>query len=130
MGRLQKDDWTYRIEDVLRRCDGQSAKACDLILEIHELLETGPADICSKIKPEISRRSLQSLLDGGALESAALRLVANCGFMLSGGPEGQFIATILMPSEDRDYSYNATSGALALCGAFAIALQESVPAAR
>ena len=76
------------------------------------------------IRPDISRGSLEALLDAEAFESAALRLVSNCGYMLSRGGDGLFIASVVIPAAGRDYSFSGPSAELALCGALAVSLQE------
>jgi len=123
MNRVATGEWAERVDDLVGQCD-RNAAACELLSRLHEILVTGPAHICLAIKPAISRSSLQLLLDAGAFESAALRLLRNCGYMLSRGHEGLVIASVVVPSAGRDCSYSAPSEALALCGALAVALQE------
>jgi len=123
MNGVQTDDWAQRVDELVGQCD-RNGGAPELLRGLHEILVTGPAHICSAIQPEITRSSLQALLDAGAFESAALRLLRNCGYMLSGGGEGMFIASVVVPLAGRDYSYSAPSEELALCGALALSLQE------
>jgi hypothetical protein len=123
MNGMELDAWAERVDELVSQCDRDGAPA-GLLCDVHEILVTGPPRICHSIRPEISRGSLQALLDAGAFESAALRLLRNCGFMLSRGGEGLFIASVVVPLAGRDYSYSAPSEELALCGALAVSLQE------
>ena len=122
-------EWSDKIEDLLVRCDLHSADPARLVGDLHRLMETGPAAICAAVGPEISRSVLQGLLDSGATESAALRLLSRCTYMLSRGQEGLVIASVLTPHAERDCSYSAFSEAVALSGALATCLQEQVIAA-
>jgi hypothetical protein len=121
-------EWSDKVEDLLVQCELHSADPAGLGGDLHWLLETGPAHICGPVRSGISRSALQGLLDSGATESAALRLVSRCAYMLSRGGEGVVIASVLTPNADRDYSFNAASEAVALSGALATCLQEHVTA--
>jgi hypothetical protein len=119
-------EWSDKVEDLLVQCGCRSADPASLLGNLHGLLETGPAHICGPVRPGMSRADLQGLLDSGATESAALRLLGRCTYMLSRGEEGMVIASVLTPHGERDYSYNAFSEAVALSGALATCLQEHV----
>ena len=121
-------EWSGKVADLLVQCELHSADPASLLGDLHWLLETGPAQICGPIRPGISRSALLGLLDSGATESAALRLVSRCAYMLSRGGEGVVIASVLTPESDRDYSFNAASEAVALSGALATCLQQHVTA--
>lgn len=121
-------EWSDKVDDLLVQCELRSADPARLVEDLHGLLETGPAHICGPVRPEISRSALQDLLDSGATESAALRLLGRCTYMLSRGDQGMVIASVLTPHSQRDYSYNAFSEAVALSGALATCLQEHVTA--
>jgi hypothetical protein len=126
MDGIDLNDWLEQVEDVLAGCASDSVDPAELLSQTHHLLTTGPFDLCAPIKPAISSQTLRQLLDAEAFESAALRLVQRCGYMLSGTAQGTIIASIVLPSAERDYSYNASSEAIALCGALATCLQERV----
>jgi hypothetical protein len=123
MDGVRTDDWAQRLDQLVVQCD-RNAGGAELLAGLHELLDSGPAHICLALRPAISRSSLQSLIDAGAFESAALRLLRNCGYMLSRGGAGMVIASVVLPGAERDYSYSAPSEELALCGALAVSLQE------
>ena len=118
-------EWADRVEDLLVQCEGRAADPARLLEDLYRLLETGPERVCGSLRPEMSRSALQGLLDAGASESAALRLMGRSTYMLSRGGEGMVIASVLTPGGERDYSYNAFSEAVALAGALATCLQES-----
>jgi hypothetical protein len=120
--------WNQRVGGLVGQCDRGGAAPARLLRDLHEILATGPARICSPIRPDISRSSLQLLLDAGAYESAALRLLGNCGYMLSRGGEGPFIASVVIPAVGRECSFSGASAEIALCGALALSLQEGLAA--
>jgi hypothetical protein len=124
MNQVVARAWNQRVGGLVGQCDRGSAAPAQLLRDLHEILATGPARICTPIRPDISRSSLQLLLDAGAYESAALRLLANCGYMLSRGGEGPFIASVVIPAAGRDCSFSGHSAEVALCGALALSLQE------
>lgn len=128
MREVETDDWARRVDGLVAQCEDGEAAPAELLRDLHEVLRTGPPRICSAIRPEVAPDSFERLLAAGALESAALRLLRNCGYMLSCGGEGLFIASVVVPAAGRDYSYSASSEEIALCGALAISLQESLAA--
>jgi hypothetical protein len=130
MDDVETESWSERVEDVAFRCDRNSIAPSELICEMHGLLASGPSHICADIRPELPRSSLDRLLEAGAFDGAALRLVKRCGYFLSGNGEGLFIGTVAVPAAGRELSYSASSEAVALCGALALALIESLSAAR
>jgi hypothetical protein len=118
--------WSDNIGDLLFRCERKSISSSELIIELYDLIASGPAHICGQIRAEVSRSTLERLLDAGAFESAALRLLTKCGYMLSANAEGVVVATIALPVTGQEHSYCASSGEFALCGALAMSLQECV----
>jgi len=129
MDDVETESWSERVEDLAFRCDRNSIAPSELVCEIHGLLASGPAKICADIRPDLPRSALDLLLNAGAIESAALRLVRRCGYFLSGNGEGLFIGTVAVPAAGRELSYSASSEVVALCGALALALIESLPSA-
>jgi hypothetical protein len=130
MDGMDIGEWADRVEDLLVQCEGWAADPARLLEDLHRLLEAGPAAVCGSLRPEISRPALLELLEAGATESAALRLLERCTYMLSRGGEGMVIASVLTPHSERDFSYSAFCEATALAGALATCLQEHVIAAR
>jgi hypothetical protein len=126
MERLDVDLWSEKINQLVSSCELSTADPVDLLTGTYHVLTTGPNGICRSIRPTFSNSDLQLLLDCRAFESAALRLLGKCSYMLSHSNEGLIIASVLIPSSDRDYSFNAASEVNALCGALMICLQESV----
>jgi hypothetical protein len=126
MDRVQIREWSNRVDDLLFQCERTSSLPADLLREAHEILTLGPAKVCGSIRPDLSRSSLQFLLDDGAFESAAIRLVRKCSYMLSGTPNGIIIASVALPNSEHDYSHGGTSEAVALCGALATAIQAAL----
>ena len=126
MGGTEVDEWSEKVEDLLSKCELDRADRAQLLQEIHHVLETGPAGLCGSIRPPISRSALQDLLAAGAFESAALRLMNGCGYMLSRSGEGLVIATVVTSFSDRDYSFSSSSEDVSLCGALMTCLFEGV----
>jgi hypothetical protein len=124
MNDVEAEGWEQKVGGLVGQCDGEGSAPGELLRGLHEVLATGPARICLAIRPDISSSSLQLLLDAGAFESAALRLLGNCGYLLSRGGEGLYIASVVVPAAGRDYSFSGRSPELALCGALAVSLQE------
>jgi hypothetical protein len=124
MNDVEADGWAHKVGGLVEQCDCDGAAPAELLRGLHAVLATGPARICVPIRPDISPSSLQLLLDAGAFESAALRLLGNCGYLLSRGGEGLYIASVVVPAAGRDYSYSGRSAEAALCGALAVSLQE------
>jgi len=124
MNDLDVGAWGQQVEEIVGQCDCTAAASAELLRKVHEILATGPARICFPIRPDFARNSLEALLDAEAFESAALRLVSNCGYMLSRGGDGLFIASVVIPAAGRDYSFSGPSAEVALCGALAVSLQE------
>lgn len=126
MGRIGIDVWSGEVKQVLSSCELGTSDPAGILIGTYHLLTTGPNGICGAIRPKISSSELQLLLDWGAFESAALRLLGRCSYMLSRSREGPIIASVVIPSSKRDYSFNAASEVIALCGALMVCLQESV----
>jgi hypothetical protein len=126
MERTDVEAWSETIKQLMFNCELKTSEPADLLVGTYHLLATGPRSICGPIRPKISRSELQQLLDCGAFESAALRLLSRCSYMLSRSSEGLIIASVVIPASERDYSFNAASEVIALCGALMICLQESV----
>jgi hypothetical protein len=124
MDRTALRGWFGELGEVLDKCLADSIAQSDALTATYDLLLTGPADICGPIKPSLTRATLECLLEAEAFESAALRLVERCGYVVSRGGQGQVIASVVLPGSDRDYSFNASSEAIALCGALATCIHE------
>jgi len=118
--------WSDKVGDLLFRCERDVISPSEIVSELHGLMASGPAHICAEIRPEISRSTLQFLLDAGAIESAALRLLTRCGYMLSTDGEGIFIGSVASTITGQEHSYSGSSAAVALCGALAMSLQDCV----
>ncbi|MFM5930491.1 MAG: hypothetical protein ACKOPQ_06250 [Novosphingobium sp.] len=71
------------------------------------------------------RAGFEFLVQAGAAESAALSLLGgDAGFMLSRGPEGRFLASVILPGRLEESSAGAETAALALMAALAVGLQD------
>ncbi len=124
MDRIALDNWSAQVEDVLDRCLCNERDPAGLLEGVFAMLATGPAEICQPINPALSGADLQQLLDIGAFESAALRMVGRCGYLLSRSGDGQVIASVVLPGSQNDYSFNAFSEPIALCGALVTCIHE------
>jgi hypothetical protein len=117
--------WSGRLDAILADCDLPTPDTARLLRDTYALLRSTPSLISGSHDPDISPANLQSLLDAEAFESAALRLAAKCGWMMS-SLDNHVIATVVSPHSEREYSFNARTVALALCGALAASLKGRV----
>ena len=128
MERTKSSGWIFEVDQILTRCETGAVDQAQLLRDVHVLISTQRAPICRAIKPEITASALEMLLERGAYESAALRMLSRCGLMFSRDQDGLSIATVVPPSSDRDYSFSAFSECVALVGALMTCLQETVTA--
>jgi hypothetical protein len=125
MERVEAREWLSGVGQALTLCEHTSAQAAPLLRHVHRLLEQAPGRYADTIRP-IALTSLQDLLDAEAYESATLRLVGRCGYMMSRDSGGHVVASIVLPGSSKDYSFNSFSETQALCGALLLSLQEHV----
>lgn len=120
------DAWSDRAEGVLIHCDLPAPDTARLLQDTYMVLRTAPVAVDGSHDPAISQSNLQSLLDAGAFESAALHLAAKCGWMMSRSWDDHVIATVVLPQSEREYSFNARTVPVALCGALVTSLRAGV----
>ncbi len=124
--------WVLSMSEMALACSG--AFACEEARHLracHALLQSAPASVLPWVDalPKLDR--IEALLQAGAAESAALALLGDrCGYMLSRGPMGEALATIVLPGSTNECTANGDTLALAIAAALAQALSETcqVPA--
>ncbi|MGX7894265.1 hypothetical protein [Tsuneonella sp. HG222] len=125
-----RQSWLTDLTDLLDRCVGATSEEAPQILrDFHTVCRQGPPRLCADFfGPPMQRAELDRLLECGAIESAALRLKGNRGFMLSGNASAIFIATVMSPG-GREAMFDADNEAVAVIGAaisaLCLAVQES-----
>ena len=90
MAGIASKIWTDDLVALVHRCERGDPEAA-LLREIHTLLANGPKELCEPIAQAIPRGELDRLIECGASESAALRLLGACGYMVSAGAGSQAI---------------------------------------
>ena len=119
--------WAVRMSEMALACSGAFAtEEARHLRACHALLQSAPETVLPWVKalPEASR--FAALLQVGAGESAALTLLGDCcGFMLSRGPMGEALATIVLPGTANECTANGDTLALAIAAALAQALSET-----
>ena len=92
----------------------------------YDLLCECPAEIATSLPALPPTEEFDSLLAIGAFESAALRLVSGpAGYMFSSGPNGRFIASVILPGMPKEITADGGSVANALLGAYLRAITYS-----
>ncbi len=118
--------WFDNLCEVELACAGSFASEENRRLrEAYALFAKAPSpDLLTGISlPEANQ--FEMLLHAGAADSAAFALIgAEAGFMLSRGPEGRYLASVILPGHAEEASAGAETAALAIVGALALALQD------
>ena len=92
----------------------------------HALLQAAPETVLPWVKALLATDRFEALLKAGAAESAALALLGDCcGYMLSRGPMGEALATVILPGSSNECTANGDTLALAIAAALAQALSET-----
>ncbi len=116
--------WQARMADLaLSASCAEVDEAADLLRALHGLLSDGPTPWLAARGVAVQPRRFEALLAADACASAALLLVAGrAGYMVSHGPGGQVIATVMLGGGMGEVSSEGADLALALTGALAEAL--------
>ena len=127
MPGVSLESWSDRVANLVDLCAEEPGEV-EHVRETDLMLQAGPPALCAPLAQAIARHELDQLLDAEAAESAAMKFLKNCGFMLSGAPGALYLATVALPGARRDFSFSGRSGATAICGAIATALLDAVTA--
>ena len=119
-----KTDWHARLGWLTYACaQADHAGAAELLRAAWRLLGDPPADWRATIDLTIDELGLEALLHAGGEDAAALALLQGwAGFMVSHGPGGRFMATVLIDGRAEETTADGASAGLALLGALAAAL--------
>jgi len=130
--RAGASHWRRQLAELALACAGScQAEEMQRVGDLWRLMVRAPdrAAIRGLQLPDAAR--LKLLMETGAGETAALALIgADCGYLLSRGGTGQFLASIALPGAADETSASGDSLALAVVGAVALALVEADEPAR
>ena len=117
-------DWHLRLARLTYACaQADRAGAAELLRAARRLLRDPPADWRETIDLNLDEPGFEALLGAGGEDAAALALLQGwAGFMLSHGPGGRYMATVLVEGRADETTVEGASAALALIGAVAAAL--------
>jgi hypothetical protein len=119
-----KTEWHARFAGLAYACARASrAEAAGLLREGWRLLANPPAEWHAAIILPLGEPEFEAMLGANADDAAALALLQGwTGFILSHGPGGDHMATVVIEGLDGECSADGESAALALLGAAAMAL--------
>ncbi len=115
-----------KLGGLLDDCSDLRPDDARLICDLRDVLSELPDHLCGPPSALPPRRMFESLLSAEAFETAALRLLGNCGYMMSRGGKGEVIASVVLPHRQRESTFSASSVAAALCGALCSALHDAL----
>lgn len=116
--------WQSLMWDFLYTCAGSGeADQGDRLREAYDLFRMAPLPLARSLSRLPDRRRFEALLAVDAHESAALALLGrDWGYMLSCGPGGVCLGTVVAPNCDEDTTAQGDTPALALVLALTSAL--------
>ena len=125
---LTEHDWLLRMADIAVQCGcGEPGEADELLSDLHALLLAPPRNYAWLRAGLPGTGRVQALLRAGAASSAALAMVeGRAGYMLSQGPEGRAMASLVLAGSPAEVTCSAADPALALAGALAEALSAAL----
>ena len=121
---VQCDIWAQRLGEIA--LEASAAFACDEVMHLRALHALINADSlgCTMAGLTVCDSAvIEGLVMAGACDSAALALLgSSCGYMISRGSAGEFMATVVLPGCAAEQTGSGDSLALALVSAIALAL--------
>jgi len=117
-------DWHQRLSDLSLACAGAAGTEAGCLLRAtRRLLSEAPAPWDSLFAGLPRREDCDALIAAGAEAAAALALVEGRGsYMISYGPGGQHLATVVFEGRSGEASAQGANLALAVLGALAASL--------
>jgi hypothetical protein len=111
--------WRMRLEELGMACGiSEAAGQADGVREAFDLLMLTPPGQHLHLSPRLAEAKVEAMLAAGAFESAALALLPqSAGYMLSRGPNGEHLASVIMPESEREMTAAGATAALALVAA-------------
>ena len=118
--------WRMRLEELGQACRlSEASGQADGVREAFDLLRLAPPGQHLQFIPELAEARLEAMLAAGAHESAALSLLPqDAGYMLSRGPNGENLATVILPESEQEMAVGGATAALALIAALMAELAE------
>ena len=96
---LAESYWRMRLEELGLACRiSEAAGQADGVREAFDLLMLAPPGLHKHLSQHLVEAKIDAMLATGAYESAALSLLPrSAGYMLSRGPSGEHLATVILP---------------------------------
>ena len=126
---LAESYWRMRLEELGLACRiSEAAGQADGVREAFDLLMLAPPGQHKHLSQHLVEAKLDAMLAIGAYESAALSLLPrSAGYMLSRGPSGEHLATVILPESEQERIAGGATAALALIAALMAELAELFP---
>lgn len=125
---LDSELWLIELSEIVEECDkNERLDVSDLLMKLHTLLAIAPRQWSPLFEPLPDHQVFAAMLDSGAFESAAIRLLGSkSGYMLSKSAGGDALASIWIRTNRDETHAIANSEAVALVKAFAMAVFTSL----
>lgn len=120
--------WRARAGELALACAGAfPAEEVARLRDMAALLREGPGALAGLIAPDPAR--LDALIAADAVLAGVVALFdrSGAGYLLSRGPAGQHLASVILPGAQEEQSAGGDTAGLALLGALALALAEPAP---
>lgn len=120
---LDSELWLIELGEIVEECDRDDPlDVSGLLRKFHTLVAIAPMEWRHLFEPVPDRTAFAALLDSGALESAAIRLLGpNSGYMLSRSAGGDALASVWTPFTCDEVHAKGHSEPVALIKALAMA---------
>lgn len=124
---LPRSEWLGAMYELSLHCaDDQPSDARERARDFNALLVLAPDPLLIDGLQPINASRLDELLTVDAAETAVMAMFdQGAGYMLSRGGDGQSLATVALPSPQRERSGAGATPALALIGALALSLADT-----
>lgn len=126
--RLSEPRWVAGIDGMILDLNpGCGARETALLRTAMHLMVAAPRRLAAWLGPVADVEAIECMLAAGAVESAALSLIPDhARYMLSRGPGGLHLASIVVPGSAREeYTAQGDTAALALLTAFVAAMRDA-----
>jgi len=121
---LDSELWLIELSEIVDECEAnERPDVSRLLRKLHTLFAIAPGQWRAQFEPVPDISEFTALLDSEAFESAAIRLLGSkSGYMLSRSAGGEALASIWMETNPEEVHAKASSEAIALVKAFAMAV--------
>lgn len=121
---LDSELWLIELSGMVEECDANDrVDAYRLLSRLYTLFAIAPRGWNNFFEPLPDNREFGALLDSGAFESAAIRLLGSkAGYILSRSADGVVLASVWLPPSCREVHAKADSESVALLKAYSMAI--------